>query len=249
MKMPSNVPHKTVYILPNLFTTGNILLGFLAILSVMQENYALSSLLIIMGAFCDGLDGKVARLTKTTSDFGIQYDSLADGIAFGVAPALLVYKYALFLFGNLGIAVSFLYLTCGILRLARFNVTTATLSKRFFIGLPIPFGAGSICSAIFFIEYLKQIYNVHIAPECLLVFTTFLAWLMISHIRYFSFKEFGTLQERPFQLFLLTILALAVLTIQARLLLFIYALIYIASGMLYTYLYLPTKAKKIASKG
>lgn len=139
-----------VYILPNLFTTASLFTGFLAMLLAVQGNIEGSALAILFSALMDGLDGKVARLTNTASEFGIQYDSLADLVAFGVAPAFTSWMWVLEGYGKLGIGVAFLYVACTALRLARFNVCVTTVSKKFFVGLPCrPPGAPSPCSSSF----------------------------------------------------------------------------------------------------
>ena len=130
-----------VYILPNLVTTGSLFAGFYGIVATMNGNYNLAAWFILISAIFDGLDGKVARLTGTTSRFGVEYDSLADLVAFGVAPGLLMYAWALKPFGKLGWLAAFLYVVCGALRLARFNVQVDTVESKRFVGLPIPAAA------------------------------------------------------------------------------------------------------------
>ena len=235
-------PHPTIYILPNLFTTGSIFVGFLAMVYSTARNFELASLLIVFGAFLDGLDGKVARITNTSSEFGVQYDSLADVITFGVAPAFICFQWKLFEFGRLGLVISFLYATCGALRLARFNISTAIISKKFFIGLPIPVGATTIASLFFFTTYMKDEYNI-VLPDIIFPFITFcVSFLMVSQIKYFSFKEFELLHTRPFTTLLCIVLCLAALAVQPSLLLFVFAFTYILSGIIYSLLLIIKKS-------
>ena len=145
-----------VYILPNLFTTASLFTGFLAMLLAVQGNIEGSALAILFSALMDGLDGKVARLTNTASEFGIQYDSLADLVAFGVAPAFTSWMWVLEGYGKLGIGVAFLYVACTALRLARFNVCVTTVSKKFFVGLPCPAAGCAVAMFILFSSYLPS---------------------------------------------------------------------------------------------
>ncbi|MGL4722276.1 MAG: CDP-diacylglycerol--serine O-phosphatidyltransferase [Desulfovibrionaceae bacterium] len=239
------LPHKSIYILPNLFTTGSIFLGFLAILFVQAEHFSAAAISILIGSFLDGLDGKVARLTNTTSEFGIQYDSLADLITFGMAPAFLMYTWALHTFGRIGIAISFLYLTAGALRLARFNISTAVISKKFFIGLPIPVAAGTLCFTVLFVRFLDVTFSISV-PHLLasLILTLFLALLMISRIQYFSFKEFTVMKAKPFSVFVCALILFLLFVIKPVLFGFVCAMGYIISGLIYSLLYLPLRKKK-----
>ncbi len=132
---------KGVFLLPNLFTTGSLFAAFYSIIATSRGQWEMAALAILMSAVLDGLDGKVARLTNSTSKFGVEYDSLADVVAFGAAPAFLVYKWGLTGFGRLGWVAACLYMVCGALRLARFNVQNGTKDPRYFVGLPIPAGA------------------------------------------------------------------------------------------------------------
>ena len=147
--MENKKPHKGVYLLPNMITTLSMFLGFLSMVWAVQGRFEAAGMAILLSALMDGLDGKVARLTNTASEFGVQYDSLADLVAFGLAPAILLWQWQLQLFGRLGVAAAFIYAACGALRLARFNVSTAAVGKRFFIGLPIPAGGCTLVTFVF----------------------------------------------------------------------------------------------------
>ncbi|MDR0239391.1 MAG: CDP-diacylglycerol--serine O-phosphatidyltransferase, partial [Deltaproteobacteria bacterium] len=146
--------HKGVYILPNLLTTASLFAGFLGMIWALDGDFDGAAMAILFAAFMDGLDGKVARLTNTASEFGVQYDSLADLAAFGIAPALVLWQWHLQAFGRLGMAAAFVFAVCGALRLARFTVSAnqATTSKKFFPGLPIPAAGSRIATFILFQE-------------------------------------------------------------------------------------------------
>ena len=150
-----------MYILPNLFTTASLFTGFLAMLLAVQGNIEGSALAILFSALMDGLDGKVARLTNTASEFGIQYDSLADLVAFGVAPAFTSWMWVLEGYGKLGIGVAFLYVACTALRLARFNVCVTTVSKKFFVGLPCPAAGCAVAMLVTNVAFHATILRLH----------------------------------------------------------------------------------------
>jgi len=196
-----------VYILPNLFTTGGLFAGFYSIICTLNGNYDLAAIMILVAQLCDVLDGRIARLTRTTSSFGIQYDSLADLIAFGVAPGILVYQWALSPWGRWGWLAASLYVTCGALRLARFNVQIASAEKRYFIGLPIPAAADVIAATVLLFYFFggEGAANKHIL---MLLVIYGVAGLMVSEVRYYSFKEIRFHHRHPFQVLLGLILVL-----------------------------------------
>ncbi|MFB1645361.1 CDP-diacylglycerol--serine O-phosphatidyltransferase [Campylobacter molothri] len=183
--MNSNKP-QFVYILPNLFTAASIFLGVISIISSIQGNYYKALIYIIFSLICDGLDGRVARLTKTTSKFGIEFDSLADLVAFGVAPAILFYMAIGSEYGRYGSLIAAFFVVFGAIRLARFNVTTGTYEPSVFIGLPIPTAA--VVSSIWTYSYYHydflKTYGV-----VFLILQAILGLLMVSNIRYPSFKK------------------------------------------------------------
>jgi CDP-diacylglycerol--serine O-phosphatidyltransferase len=216
-----------VYILPNLFTTASLFTGFLAMLLAVQGNIEGSALAILFSALMDGLDGKVARLTNTASEFGIQYDSLADLVAFGVAPAFTSWMWVLEGYGKLGIGVAFLYVACTALRLARFNVCVTTVSKKFFVGLPCP-AAG--CAVAMFLG---------------LVVTFVMALLMVSRVRYFSFKEYGFLKTHAFSSMISALLVFVLILSQPVVFGFLLGAIYLLSGPIYTYIILPRRNRQL----
>lgn len=235
--------HKSFYILPNLFTTASLFLGFLGIIWTAAGYYDRAALLIIFGMFMDGIDGKVARLTGTSTEFGIQYDSLADLVTFGVSPAFLMYNFALHNFGRVGIAVAFLFAVCAALRLARFNVTTSPANKRFFTGLPSPPAGCTLGCFAFFSPLLPDAMQAAVPWFCLF-YTTAVALLMVSNIRYASFKEFGVFKAHPFRsLFLYVVLPIALIISNPRAFCFLLTLAYVISGLIHTYIVLPRMAK------
>jgi CDP-diacylglycerol---serine O-phosphatidyltransferase len=204
---------KGVYILPNLFTTAGLFAGFYSIIATLNHDYRLAAVMILAAMLCDTLDGRIARLTRSSSSFGVQYDSLADLIAFGVAPGILVYTWALRPWGRWGWLAATLYVTCGALRLARFNVQVTSVERRHFVGLPIPSGAAAIASTVLLYYYLngQGDPNKHIL---MLLVIYAVAGLMVSEFRYFSFKEFKLHRRHPFPV-LLGLILLIMLTIGA----------------------------------
>lgn len=190
--------HKLMFVLPNLFTVSSIFCGFYAMTLCAGEaspaQLYQAALAIFFAMFFDGFDGRVARLTKTQSQFGVELDSLADVVSFGAAPALLVYKWALWNLGFLGIVISFMFAACGALRLARFNVLAQRNPHggggRFFVGLPIPLAAGMIVSLVIAHHGAQggnPIGTVAVVPVA--VFVALLSLLMVSTVRYRTFKD------------------------------------------------------------
>lgn len=233
---------KGVYILPNLFTTASLFSGFMAIVWAAQGSFDMSALGILFSALMDGLDGKVARLTNTASEFGVQYDSLADLAAFGVAPGFMAYAWTLHEFGNIGLAGAFLFTTCGALRLARFNVAAASgASKKFFMGLPIPAGGCTLATLVLFQAYIPDALKGAIGPSAL-VLTFLLGYLMVSRVRYYAFKEFGFLTEHKFRYMIIAVLLFALIIMAPKLWGFLIFFGYIVAGLVYTYVMLPRRA-------
>lgn len=226
---------KGVYILPNLLTTASLFSGFLGLLWAVQGRIEACALAILVSALFDGLDGKVARLTGTASEFGVQYDSLADLVAFGVAPAVMVFHWQLFHFGRLGLMAAFLLVACGALRLARFNVQTVHTSKRFFIGLPIPAQACIMATLVFFARFLPEAWQQSVLPMGVLVLAYALSFLMVSKVRYASFKEYGFVKAHPFSSMVTVILLFVLVGSQPRLLGFVILFGYMISGPIHTY--------------
>lgn len=228
--------NKSLYILPNLFTVGSMFAAFLAIIWTHNGSFYNAAIAVLVSALLDGMDGKIARLTHSASDFGVQLDSLADAIAFGTAPAFLVYQWRLLEFGRLGLAVSFLFMACGVLRLARFNVMTGTISKKFFIGLPIPAAGCTVALLVLFNQYLPRSV-LPVLSWVTLVLTFVLGLLMVSRIRYFAFKEFGGFRLRPFYATLAAVLLFALIVIEPRIMGFSLFIGYLLSGPIYTFFF------------
>ena len=230
---------KAMFVLPNLFTVSSIFLGFYALVlcagDATPEQLYQAALAIFFAQFFDAFDGRVARMTKTQSDFGVQLDSLADVISFGAAPALLVYKWALAPLGFIGLFVSFSFAACGALRLARFNVLAQRGDKgssRFFVGLPIPLAAGTIVALVIahYREFGSTTEPATRVPIALVV--VLLSFLMVSTIRYRTFKDLH-LSTRSLLVFaFVTIGGVAVgIATRASFVLVVYMAAYITMGI------------------
>lgn len=187
-----------IFLLPSLFTVGNMLAGFAAILHALSGRLELAGWLIFLAGILDGLDGRIARLTKATSEFGKEYDSLADVVSFGVAPAVLAFQWGLWGMGKLGWAAAFLFVVAGSVRLARFNVRADHADRRYFVGLPIPAGAGAVTLMVLIAPEPVVTPTASVAV-CLFVFA--LAFLMVSPVRYRSFKDLDLRQRWPAKAF------------------------------------------------
>jgi CDP-diacylglycerol--serine O-phosphatidyltransferase len=181
--------HKAaMHLIPNLFTTGNLFCGVFAVLSVFNANYMAAAIAILVAMIFDVLDGKSARMTNSTSHFGLEYDSLSDLVSFGVAPGLLLYSWALSGQGTFGVAVMFAYVAMGAVRLARFNSTTTSSDGKYFTGLAIPAAAGVVASMVIFDHYIVRA-GAEVRPMAVLLVTLVLSFLMVSTIKYRSFKD------------------------------------------------------------
>lgn len=204
------VRHRGVYLLPNLFTTGALFCGFYAIVSAMNGNFAQAAIAIFGSMLLDGMDGRVARMTNTQSAFGEQYDSLADMVSFGVAPALVVFSWVLQDLGRWGWAAAFVYTACAALRLARFNTQIGVVDKKYFMGLASP-AAASIIAATVWVWFDARPEGVWAIGIALL--TAFSGLLMVSNFRYTSFKGINFRGRVPFGFMLLVVLVFASLII------------------------------------
>jgi len=220
---------KGVYVLPSLITTAGLFSGFYSVIASVRGDFFAAAVAILIANVFDILDGRVARLTNTTSRFGIEYDSLADLIAFGVAPGILVYRWALEPWGSWGWLAASLYVTCGALRLARFNIQYETAEKRHFLGLPIPAAAEVIASAVLLYYYFggKGVTHKH---ALVLLVTYALAGLMVSNIKYFSFKETELYRRQPFWMLVAVIIILKLLVAEPQIMLFAGFSLYASSG-------------------
>ncbi len=227
-----------LFILPNLFTAASIYLGILSIMYASKGEFAISCWLVIIAMVFDGLDGRVARMTNTTSKFGIEFDSLADIVSFGVAPALILYFYQGENLGKYGVVVSALFVVFGAIRLARFNISTNSSEPNIFIGLPIPVAAIFVVSWILVIDkYSFPIEFIYVFV--VLVFT--ISLLMVSNIRYPSFKKFSINPKNRKKIFIGLITILAGIYLFPREIITIFVTIYILFGPLRAIYYMFSK--------
>jgi CDP-diacylglycerol--serine O-phosphatidyltransferase len=242
---------KGIYILPNSLTLCGMFFGFYSILSAIKGNYVHAAWAIMIADVFDGLDGWVARLTHSTTRFGIELDSLSDLVAFGVAPAVMIYKWSISPFGRVGIAVAFLFAACGALRLARYNVQMGSAESKAFTGMPIP-GAASVLASlvIFYYEFLDRMPEKNIfTPEkssFVLLLTTCLALLMVSTLKFHALKEIDFSKRKPFWILVAFVLVIAIMIIHPAIALFVFAMIYLAEGLLEN-IYLYYRKRKTAA--
>lgn len=230
---------KGIYILPNIFTSLNIFCGFHAIISSINGNYTVAATSLIIAVIFDILDGKIARATNTTSKFGIEYDSLADLISFGVAPGLMMYLWALKPMGRIGWLAAFLLMVCGALRLARFNTHIGDNKIDYFIGLPIPAGAGMIASTVLFCHKFDIAIN-NVSQIIMLIMLYVISFLMVSSVKYKSFKKAEVFKKMNFNVLVSIILLLIFIAAQPSIALFSLGIVYIISGPLTTLWLLKT---------
>ena len=230
-----------IYLLPNLFTTCGLFAGFYAIIAAANSQFTAAAIAVFVAAIMDGLDGRVARLTGTSSEFGVQYDSLADLVSFGMAPALVMYHWALLSMkldgataGKLGWLAAFLYAACAALRLARFNSQVGQVDKRWFIGLASPAAAGLMASFVWTCHEFGWSGQELRYPYVALGVTLAAGLLMVSRIRYWSFKGGGRGGARadrvPFAVLLLVPVVLALLVIDLPRVLLAVGVVYALSG-------------------
>ena len=218
-----------VFLLPSLLTVGNILCGFSSMVSAARSEFEHAAVLLLLAALLDTLDGRVARLTRTTSAFGVQFDSLSDVVSFGVAPSFLVYWWGMEPLGRVGWAASFLFVTCGAMRLARFNIQSPALDKRFFVGLPIPAAALVVAAIVF--HRPERVVDRSLAFG-VMALVLILAGLMVSRLRYWSFKsEQRAGGYRSFLTVALLAMLLALAAVEPALVLLGLTLLYMLSGL------------------
>jgi len=224
-------PRKGIYILPNLFTTAALFAGFYAIVQAMNGQFEQAPIAIFIAMIMDGLDGRVARWTHTESDFGAQYDSLSDMVSFGLAPALVMYEWALSGLGKLGWLAAFLYAAAAALRLARFNVQTGG-DSRYFTGLPSPSAAALIAGLVWVLHATYGIPGKEVSFLAL-GFTVFAALSMVSNIRYHSFKHFNVKDRVSFVAVIVVVLIFVLISLDPPQVLFMIFLGYALSGPLF----------------
>ena len=233
--------HKGVFLLPNALTTGALFAGFYSIISGINGHYVAAAIAVVVAGLLDGLDGRVARLTNTQSEFGVQYDSLSDLISFGLAPALLAFNWSLSslrelgpMAGKLGWLAAFLFVACAALRLARFNTQAASADKSFFQGLASPAAAGTLVATIWF--FVDQGISGETVRWIIWFETVVLGLLMFSRVRYFSGKSWPRGDRIPAGFLFLVVLVFVLLAIDPPTVLMLIGIIYVSSGLVVTLL-------------
>lgn len=223
---------KGIYLLPNLMTTTALFAGFYAVIAGMNGQFELGAIAIFVAMIFDGLDGRVARMTNSCSAFGAEYDSLADMVSFGLAPALLVYQWALHDFGKVGWLIAFIFTVGAALRLARFNTQVGIADKRYFQGLPSPAAAAVLAGFVWMVETNE--IDTGLEPLIIFVLTLAAGLMMVSNIRFSSFKEFSLKDKVPFVTLLIVVLVFVVITLKPAMILFIIFFGYMLSGPVIT---------------
>jgi CDP-diacylglycerol--serine O-phosphatidyltransferase len=224
----NRIRRRGIYLLPNLFTTAALFMGFFAIVQAMNLNFDQAAAAIFVAMVLDGLDGRVARLTKTQSAFGAEYDSLADVISFGAAPALVIYEWTLRGLGKLGWIAAFVYVAGAALRLARFNTLLEVADKRWFQGMPSPAAAALVAGFVFVMD------DYGIDPDQVrwiaFALTLFAGLTMVSNFKFYSFKTINLRRSYPFLAIFLIVLFFALLSYQPATVLFAMFVVYAMSG-------------------
>ena len=220
---------KGIYLLPNLFTTASLFSGFYAIVAAMNGHFENAAIAIFVSMILDGLDGRVARMTNTQSDFGAEYDSLVDMVAFGVAPALVAFSFSLQELGNVGWIATFIYVAGAALRLARFNTQIGSVDKRYFVGLPSPAAAALVAGFVWVFHGFESSTFLTLVT---MFFVASAGVLMVSNVLYNSFKEIDLKRRVPFTAVLIMVLVFAVVALEPSVVLLLGFVIYAASGPL-----------------
>lgn len=231
---------RKIYIVPNFVTTLNIFCGFYSVVASVKGEYVWAAWLIVFAGVFDMLDGRIARMAKATSSFGIQYDSLSDVISFGMAPAILLFHFALRPFGRLGWLAAFLFLVCGALRLARFNVSVSSdrIPKGYFQGLPIPVAAGLVSTFIIFHNAVKVLWggfweDEQIISVFILIMSVTLSSLMVSNVPFPSFKELNWRSRVSFGYLLIAVLTMILIAVQPEITLFLIGAAYFILSLIW----------------
>ncbi|MYL25143.1 CDP-diacylglycerol--serine O-phosphatidyltransferase [Vreelandella massiliensis] len=222
------IRRKGIYLLPNLFTTSALFSGFFAVVAGINGEFTPAAVAIFIAMVLDGLDGRVARMTNTQSEFGAEYDSLADMISFGMAPALVAFTWILQDIGKTGWVVAFLYVACAALRLARFNVQIGSVDKKWFIGLPSPSAAALIAASVWTFHSFDA---DALGFKLLMLFVVAAAGvLMVSNIRYYSFKDLDFKKPVPFVVLLAVVLGFVMISVEPSVMLLLLFGVYVLSG-------------------
>lgn len=221
------VRQKGIYLLPNLFTTAALFSGFYSIIAGMNSNFEAAAIAIVIAGIFDALDGRIARLTNTSSAFGVQYDSLSDMVSFGLAPALVIFNWGLAPLGKVGWAISFAFAACAALRLARFNTQVSSVDKSYFVGLSSPPAAGLLAGIVWVGHAVEVRQELSLLAAAV---TLLAALLMVSNIKYFSFKTVDFKGRVPFVAILIVVALFALFAIQPAVALLTMAVLYSASG-------------------
>lgn len=222
------VRRKGIYLLPNLFTTSALFAGFFSVVAGINGDFTAAAVAIFIAMILDGLDGRVARMTNTQSAFGAEYDSLSDMLSFGVAPALVAFNWILQDVGKTGWVVAFLYVACAALRLARFNVQIGSADKKWFIGLPSPSAAAFVAASVWtFHSFDAEAFGFKLL---MLIVVAAAGILMVSNIRYYSFKEIDLKGPVPFVVLLAIVLGFVVISVEPSVMLLLLFSGYVASG-------------------
>lgn len=228
---------KKIFIIPNLLTTANLFCGFYSIILSTQGHFTKAAQMILIAAVFDALDGRIARLAKATSQFGVEFDSLSDLVSFGLAPSLLSFFWGMEDLGKLGIFCSFFYAACAAFRLARFNVAAPTAVKGIFYGVASPIAAGSIATFILFIEKSSSSLSLSLPRGFSCIFQCLaLGSLMISTIKYPSFKEVNWRSRSSFGILLIGVVSLALIVTEPMVSLFVLNTVYLLAGPIYVLL-------------
>lgn len=228
------VKSKSIYVLPNAFTAAALFSAFYGIIAAMNSDFLSAAIAVFFSMLFDGMDGRVARLTHTQSEFGVQMDSLADGVSFGIAPGLIVYEYTLKGLGKLGWAIAFVYALCALLRLARFNCNVGVVSKNYFQGLPSPAAAALVCGFVWLcVEGHLPDFALPYTSEIAAVVTLYAGLTMVSNAPFFSGKSYAVVKTIPFWVIAVGALLFIVISSNTSLSVFVLFCLYALSGYAY----------------
>lgn len=228
--LPAQQPshRRGIYLLPNLLTTSALFAGFYSIISAMNGDFVRAAIAIFVAQILDGMDGRVARMTHTQSEFGAQYDSMSDNMAFGVAPAILIFQWSLHSLNNLGWVAAFIFVAGAALRLARFNIQINTVDKKFFVGLASPAGAAILWGSVWALA--KSGVDGESVAWIMVVVVPLVGALMVSPVRYYSFKDLSDRGRVPFVVLLAAVAVIAVIALDPPRVLLGMAVLYALSG-------------------